>query len=58
MAERYREPAPPQAAPDLADEEWPDLNGSTANGHGDSHGNSGTSLTLHLALSHCKPILG
>ncbi len=47
MAERYREPAPPQAAPDLAGEEWPDLNGSAANGHGYHHENSGMSLTPH-----------
>ena len=25
MAEQYREPPPPQAAPDLAGDEWPDL---------------------------------
>ena len=34
MAERYREPQPPQATPDLASEEWPDLAGITANGSG------------------------
>ena len=45
MAERYREPAPAQVAPDLASEEWPDLNGSAANGHSDKHETSGTSLT-------------
>ena len=34
MAEQYRDPAPSQVAPDLASDEWPDLNSSTANGHG------------------------
>jgi len=33
MAEPYREPQPAQAAPDLASEEWPDLNGSSVNGN-------------------------
>ncbi len=32
MAERYREPPPPQASLDLAGKEWPELAGKTANG--------------------------
>lgn len=33
MADPYRQPQPAQAAPDLASEEWPDLNGSSVNGN-------------------------
>lgn len=41
-AERYREPAPPQtAAPDLAGDDWPDLNGSTTNGSSENQANTG-----------------
>ena len=32
MAEQYREPPPPQAAPDLAGDEWPDLGAAATNG--------------------------
>ena len=31
-AEQYREPAPSQAAPDLAGDEWPDLHAAATNG--------------------------
>ena len=49
MAERYREPAPAEVAPDLASDEWPDLIGSTTNGNSGSQGNAGALFTPHTA---------
>ena len=50
MAGRYREPAPAQAAPDLASDDWPDLNGSAAKGSSVSQDNAGALSALTMLI--------
>ena len=56
MAERYREPASAQAAPDLASDDWPDLNGRTLNGSSARQGNAGalSALTTLILSPHSE----